>query len=260
VLMSRLLLFLLVGYFAFFSMEGAAGELSLGKGDRVVILGNTFAERMQHFGYFEALLHHHFPSEELVVRNMGWSADEVALMPRPFEFGDLEAHLEEAEADVIFLCFGMNESFKGPAGLNIFSRDLNALLDRMAANRFNGESPPRLVLVSPITHEQLGEPWPDAAGHNESLDLYSRKMVEVAEARGLLFIDLFGPTLELMKARDEGSRLTINGIHLNAEGYRQASRLMARSLGLSEAPWEALEGLRKLVVEKNRQFFCAGVR
>jgi hypothetical protein len=30
---------------------------------------------------------------------------------------------------------------------------------------------------------------------------------------------------------------------------------MARSLGLSEAPWEALEGLRKLVVEKNRQFF-----
>ena len=53
---------------------------------RVVIVGNTMAERMQYVGHWETLLHHRFPRHELVVRNLGWSADEVNLRPRSQNF------------------------------------------------------------------------------------------------------------------------------------------------------------------------------
>ena len=60
----------------------AEPQLKLQKGDHVVLIGNTLAERMQYFGNFETNLHSRFPELELVVRNLGWSADEVALRPR----------------------------------------------------------------------------------------------------------------------------------------------------------------------------------
>src|SRR4051794_23263954 len=49
-----------------------APKLTLQKGDHVVLIGNTLAERMQYFGNFETLLHSRFPELELVVRDLGW--------------------------------------------------------------------------------------------------------------------------------------------------------------------------------------------
>src|SRR5690242_18805871 len=63
------------------ALANAADEpkLTLQKGDHVVLIGNTLAERMQYFGNFETLLHSRFPDLELVVRDLGWSADELML-------------------------------------------------------------------------------------------------------------------------------------------------------------------------------------
>lgn len=91
----------------------SAGPLRIKKEDSIVILGNTFAERMQLFGYFEVFLHSRFPDHNLRVRNMGWSADEVHQRIRPQGFPKLSAELKEHRADLLFLCFGFNESFKG---------------------------------------------------------------------------------------------------------------------------------------------------
>ena len=98
--------------------DGAAQEktqsrLRIDANDSIVFIGNTFAERMHLFGYFETFLHCKFPEHKLKVRNMGWSADELTLKPRPVGFGDRHRYLEREEADVIFACFGMNESFQG---------------------------------------------------------------------------------------------------------------------------------------------------
>ena len=60
----------------------APASLKLEKGDRICLIGNTLAERMQYFGHFETLLHSRFPELELVVRNLGYSADELSLRPR----------------------------------------------------------------------------------------------------------------------------------------------------------------------------------
>ncbi len=225
-------------------------------GDHIVFLGNTFAERMQGHGFFESLLHYHFVDQAPVVRNMGWSADELTLMPRPLNFGELETHLSEAKADLIFLCFGMNESFKGAEGVREFADDLADFVDRLSAGRFNGESPPRLVLVSPIAHENLGGFWPDPAAHNADLALYTEAMEEVARAKSTQFVDLFRPTLNLMRARGGIESLTINGIHLNGKGYAMVSRMMADQLEMSLTISErSLTRLRELVVAKNKQFF-----
>ena len=61
--------------------RGASAEpLAINKGDSIVILGDTFAERMHLFGYFETFVHCRFPDHQLKIRNMGWSADEPGMM------------------------------------------------------------------------------------------------------------------------------------------------------------------------------------
>ena len=94
----------------------AQAGLTLKKNDSIVIVGNTFAERMHLFGYFETFLHSRFPDHRLRVRYMAWPAEEVGEPIRPLGFPRLADELREERADVVFVCYGMNESFLGIAG------------------------------------------------------------------------------------------------------------------------------------------------
>lgn len=221
----------------------------------IVFIGNTFAERLQEHNYFETFLYKSFPDRHLRVRNLAWSADEVSLRPRPLNFGTLDEHLKQQEADIIFACFGLNEAFKGPDSLESFKRDLNGLLSHLQQQSYNGKRPPRIILISPIAHEELGGFLPDPAEHNKHLELYVKGMEEVAGKLDIPFIDLYRPTAKLEKGSDS---LTINGIHLNEKGYRAVSEIMARALELPAASWTADEHsqlLRQAVAKKNQHFF-----
>lgn len=252
-------------------------------GDHIILLGNTFADRMRHYGYFETLLQKNFPGKQLTMRNMGWSADEVGLQPRPLNFpgfGEKTKRLTEGQkevkfqgfthegerivmpvalnfeglnqdlydqkADMIFLCFGMNEAFKGPAGLPQFEKDLDAFIQNLQKNRYNGRSAPALVLVSPIAHEALGVNFPNPAEHNKNLELYTKIMQKTASAKGLYFINLFTPSSAKMKQKGQ-EKLTINGIHLTGNGYKLAAEWMAQSLGFGKMPDMNSENTRKLL-------------
>ncbi|MCH1407687.1 MAG: hypothetical protein L7V87_01520 [Verrucomicrobiales bacterium] len=129
--------------------DESKNPLGTESGDRIVILGGGFAERLQYFGYFETLVFHHASSRAPVIRNMAWSGDEVSMMPRPYNFirsagvGEpddpspgygfgfesdadhriLSAHLKARKADAILLCFGAPESFQGEKGLAKFAAD-----------------------------------------------------------------------------------------------------------------------------------------
>ena len=242
------------------------GPFQLERDDRIVIAGNTFAERMALYGYFETLLHCRFPDHRLVVRNLGWSGDEVDLMPRPANFGSFHEHLKWHKADVTFLCFGLNESFAGDRGIDPWRDRLTRFLSALEEQTFH-RTPPRLVLISPIAHEDLGPPLPTGDAiveRNRILGAYTAVMKEVAEARGVRFLDLFTPTRDAMEVPG-APKLTFNGIHLTERGYHQVSRMMARSLGLwgegGEGPAldppaaPAAERLRRQIYEKNRLFF-----
>lgn len=203
-------------------------------GDRVVFIGNTFAERMALFPHLEADLTALFAGDTLSFRNLGWSADEVALRPRPLNFGDLHTHLAEQRPDLIFAFFGMNESFAGAEGLPQFRSDLRALLGELRARRYNGTTAPRVVLVSPIAQERVAHVPLDPARRNRDLAMYTAAMREEAEGAGVAFVDLFTPTRALVDDPALGD-LTINGIHPDDAGYRLMSRLMLSSLGLVDA-------------------------
>ena len=66
--------------------DDRSAKLELSKGDRIILIGNTLAERMQYFGNFETLLQSPFPDLNLVVHDLGWSADEITLRPRSAGF------------------------------------------------------------------------------------------------------------------------------------------------------------------------------
>ncbi len=238
-------------------LPAAEPRLELNEGDRIAILGNTLADRMQHFGYLEALLQSRFPKHELVVRNLGFSGDELTLRLRSAGFGSPDDHLNFVQADVILACFGYNESFAGPDGLDKFKKDLAEFIDHTLGQKYNGESAPRLVLVSPIAHEDLDDPnLPDGKANNERIALYTQAMADVAREKGVAFVDLYKPTAALYEVDDEP--LTINGIHLNARGNEQVARVIDHQLfGKNSQPLDAdsFEKLRQAVLDKNFDWF-----
>jgi hypothetical protein len=262
-----------------------AQVLALNKGDHICIIGNTLAERMQHDGWLETLLQARFPEHQLVIRNLGFSGDELMMRLRSMDFGKPDewisgisphpnqkrhndALLDEAnlagtnrfelintKADVIFAFFGYNESYAGAPGVEKFKKDLDTVLKDMSSKKYNGKSPPRIVLFSPIAHENLKTPdLPDGSENNARLKVYSGAMAEVAKASGVLFVDLFAPTLDLY---GKAKSLTINGIHLNEHGDHQVALLIERALfgSSSAATAESLAKLRQAVLDKNFYWF-----
>ena len=226
------------------------------QGARIVLLGNTFVDRMQYYNHFEATLHRSFPGRQLVVRNLGWSADEPALMPRPLNFGDVHTHLAKQKADIVLMGFGMNESFKGAGGIPQYQKDLTTFIKSLQKRKYNKISAPQLVLISPIAHEDVGGYYPKPVEHNQNLALYTEAMRNVALKTGVRFIDLFKPSSAAMIG-SAAAPLTINGIHLNDRGYQLASQWMAAQLGLKAVTTGDAETkeIGEVIGMKNQQFF-----
>jgi glucose/arabinose dehydrogenase/lysophospholipase L1-like esterase len=248
------------------------------KGDHVVLVGNTLAERMQYAGHWETLLHSRFPQEELVVRNLGWSADEIGLRPRSKDFKDHKQTLADHKPNVLLAFFGFNESFAGPAGLAKFEKDLEGFLkapqniDNYSTVRSNWDQTTdksadlaplpmlrQIVLISPIAHENVKRHGlPDGVKTNENLKLYTQVMLRVAARHKVPCIDLFNPTLKAMA--DSKQPLTINGVHLNEHGDQVVGEILDRALfGLPPKAQNEqkidVARLRAEVNEKNLQFF-----
>jgi plastocyanin len=231
--MKRLLAFLLLVVPAFAQLP-----LELKPGTRIALIGNSLFDRMRDDGQFEALMHQRFAKEKLVFRNLSWSADEVALRPRPDGFGDLNQHLTEHKADVILAAFGFNESFKGEKGLAEFETLLKAFLIELKAHRYNGTSEPKIVLVSPTAAEKPHEHL------NAQIKLYTDAMKKVAAVENVAFADVF----------TDLTPKTTNGVHLNTVGYAAFSERLYNQL-TQETPPKLNEAVRAAVVEKEDKFF-----
>ena len=95
----------------------ATGQITPQPGNTILIYGNSFAERMQTTGYFEARLQERFPDHKLKVRSLAWTGDEVDYRLRPNGYANhLRDMLNTWPADVVLACFGMNESTRGESG------------------------------------------------------------------------------------------------------------------------------------------------
>ena len=225
--------------------------LELKPGDRIAFIGNTLLDRAQDFGTLEALIHQRYPDHRLAIRTLAWSADTPGLQPRPTNFADVEQHLTHEKIDVIFAAFGFNESFAGEEGVARFRESLSKYVAGLKTKAFNGETGPRIVLLSPIANENVA--GVAAANLNNSrIKLYAEVIRAVAGKQNVGFADVFDATREAMA--DPGSDLTFNGIHLVDTGYALFARAAYRGV-FGEEPPTVNEAVRRAVVEKNRQYF-----
>ena len=266
------------GVFAASSMHA----LELKKGDHVAIVGSGLADRQQHFGWLEAFIHRAFPDLDLTFRNLGFAGDEFNVHPRSDEVPPIEYFLNmkqgdviakgvangqvgnvdvvykagtEFHAGVILAYWGFNESFKGEAGLGDFKSKLDEYLKGLLAADF-GSGRPRVVLFSPIAHENLrNSNFGDGEANNRNIAAYSVAMGEVAKANAIEFVDLFAASRGLYLTAKEP--LTINGVHLNQQGDQALAAVQFKALFSKEPPSASdpqVQRVRLAVLDKNREW------
>jgi putative heme-binding domain-containing protein len=227
-------------------------------GDHISLIGNTLPDRMQHDGWLETYFQSRFPKGKLVFRDLGFSGDELTLRLRSANFGSPDDWLKRTNTSVVFAFFGYNESFAGKNGLPKFKNDLNSFIKHTLSQKYNGKDPARLVLFSPIAHENLhSRNLPDGTENNKRLELYTAAMAEVARANGIAFVDLFHSTRDLYAK--SSSPLTINGVHLNERGNEEVAKIIDRALFARapepRRPTELLEKIRQAVLDKDFYWF-----
>ncbi len=237
----KLSLFLLL-LAAVLPAAAAFAEAPIQPGDRVAIVGNTFADQIRIHGYLETLLLQRTAENPVSIRNLGWAGDMLTLRDRPTNFPTEESSLTDHQTDVIIGCFGLGESFEGEEGLEGFKQDLVDFVTAHHGKKYNGKNPVRLVLISPIAHEDLGRLTQMAEKRNGQLEAYTDAMAVVAAEQGVPFVDLFTPMKYIME-EPESPQMTTNGIHLNPYGYWAAARFMFDKLVVDanetvrEQPW-----------------------
>lgn len=219
---------------------GPTSDPPIRPGDRICIVGNTFADQLRMHGYLETLLMERTirgtRGKAVSVRNLGWGGDMLTARDRPTHFPSEESTLRAHQTDVIIACFGMGESFAGQMGLAEFRRDLEAFIASHQGKKYNGESAVRLILVSPIAGEDLGTLTPEWEARNRELAAYTEVMTKVAAAEQIPFVNLYDATFCLIDD-DTAPRFTRNGINLNPYGYWAMSRTLADGLVPGETPW-----------------------
>ncbi|GJM20621.1 MAG: hypothetical protein DHS20C15_05360 [Planctomycetota bacterium] len=262
--------------------DAASQSFEFQPGDTIALVGGALAERMQHHGWLETRLQARLPELGLTFRNLGFAGDELTVQQRVQGFGSADEHLTRVAADVIFAFWGFNESFAGEAGLPKFRADLAAYIEHTRAQRYNGESAPRLVLFSPAKFEDTKDPLlPERAAENARLGHYAAAMRDVAVEAGVPFVDLLGlsvydqtnPTVSVevnerlvgaFAPRPPGStprRRTLDGMQRTSDGNSFLAMVIDSALLDSESKstgeeWRnAHDRVRPLVLEKNRLWF-----
>ncbi|MFK7850001.1 MAG: PVC-type heme-binding CxxCH protein [Akkermansiaceae bacterium] len=249
------------------------------EGERVVLIGNGLGERMVDHPYFEARLHLSYPSKKVYLRNICRPGDTPGFRPHPsrnsqWAFPGAEKFhpqhkvhagkgfhptpdewLKDLKPDTLIAFFGYNESFEGPDGVANFKGELEAWINHTKAQKYNGKSAPRLVLVSPIAYENLSDKrdLPDGRSENANIGLYTQAMEEVATATETEFIDVFERTHSLYETLEEP--FTRNGFLPTDRGYRLLSEILVADI-FGVTPTESkLSAAKALEAVKDKNWY-----
>lgn len=262
-----------------FKKQAAPKQLTVNKGDRIVLLGSGLGSRMNHFGHFETEIFLRFPDKEISIRNMSDEGNTPAFRPHPGRSKELQyafpggkelvknefqvdsrpqGHFEtpdqwltRLEADTIVAFFGFNSSFDGLRHLDRFNEELEAFIQHTLSQKYNGETVPQLALVSPTAFQDLSDKYnvPDGSKENINLSLYTNAMRQVAAANGAHFVDVFGVS---SKWYNDGKEYTIDGALLSDLGYQKLAPVLANRLFGSANPSQAKrKAVHAAVMEKN---------
>ena len=116
-----------------FAQPTTAQNLELPENANITIIGNTLADRMQHYPWLESYTQALHPNHSIVFRNLGFSGDEVNARQRSANFGSADQWLTKTKADVVLCFFGYNEALRGADTVDAFSKNLATMIDGMLA-------------------------------------------------------------------------------------------------------------------------------
>lgn len=219
----------------------ADGKFSLQPDDVVAFVGGGNLEASQNHAHLETILTSRYPKHKLRFRNVAWEGDTVYEQWRDVNFGAWSEQLAWLQARVLVVQFGQMESLDGVAKLPEFVAAYGKLLDEFE------KQTRQIVLVSPMPFEKPGPKLaPNLRQRNSDVTAYSAAIRKLAADRKHLFVDLSSAT---------GDRLTRDGIHLLPDAHAIIDDLVAQQLGVSVSPGDIREGLRDLILEKNRLWF-----
>ncbi len=233
-----------------------AERLEILPNQRIALVGNSTAERMNLFGHFESRLQIRFADRQPVFRNFGWPADAVDVQQRPGNYTQIDDPFLVFHPNLLLCFFGFNESFAGDNDSDIqqFVKNYDAYLTKETKRLSVDGASPRFVLVSPIAFESTGNRLqPDGSKENQRLQKYTAAIRELAAEKKLPFVDLFAPTSDLFGAQ-RGAQYTINGAHLNEAGDAAVAAMLDDLLfGTSQEPIhsDVFERVRAVVNEKS---------
>jgi lysophospholipase L1-like esterase len=211
-------------------------------GDRVVLVGGTFIERMQTHGYLETELATRLHAKNLTFRNLGWSGDNVFGESRavfgtiPDGYARLLRDLKLASPSVVVVHYGVVEAGQGASGLPDFQKALSRLADDIA------KLDARMILLLPRPQLEMGPPFPNATSFNKVLGLYRDSIRSFSDNSPAIAVELSVLGGRLSPPQALSSRRTpfrngpsLDGIQLTADGYwRQAPSLAASFSGPRE--------------------------
>ena len=251
--------------------------VTLQPNDRIVMVGGNLCSQMDDYAHFETELYLRYPDHDLTVRNLCDPGDTPGFRPHSSrntswaypgaeqhyagtplartddsqgDYPTPEAWLEEIGPDVILAFFGWSESFDGPSRIDAFKADLQYWVDYTLSSEYNGESAPRIVLVSPHAFQDKSATMdlPDGTLENENLKLYTEAVREVAAATGVGFLDIFTPTRDWGGSTDD---LTSDGVQLTDAGYAKlAPYALDRLFGAADPAEGARTQVQGLVQDK----------
>jgi mono/diheme cytochrome c family protein/glucose/arabinose dehydrogenase len=225
--------------------------IPLKKNDHIALIGNNLCSRMINYDYFETELQLRNPTLNLTIRNMCDGGDTPGFRPHSSRFepwafpgaekfyaelankSDSEGHygspdewLTSIHADYVIAFFGYVESFNGIEDLPRYKSELQAFITHTQKQKYNSNTPPVLVLVSPIAFEDLSEKFdlPNGVEENKNLEAYTNAMQEIAKLNNVPFINTYTASKSWYKDNED---LTIDGFQLNDKGYKIFGNFLA---------------------------------
>jgi lysophospholipase L1-like esterase len=222
-------------------------------GDRIVLVGSGWVERMHHHPWLETMLTMQIPG--VTFRNIGWSGDTVfgdaraVFGARADGYQRLNRDMDYAAPKLAILCYGENEAFGNAQERGAFIEGYRKLIQDMRRHEC------RTVLVIPRLRENAGAGFPDPTRYNQNLSSMAASIRTLAQELrcGLVDLEKFAPD----------QRFTSDGVDWSNEGYRQSAREIMKQLGFSSLAIDRVDSansnttqeLQRLIRAKNEWFF-----
>lgn len=205
---------------------------------RIVCLGDSITQVGENPGGYVWLFRHYlndlYPQLHLEVINAGISGNKSPDMLARFQTDVLDK-----KPDLLTISVGVNDVWHGfydnhplgdgPRGVPL--EDYRKNVDEMI-RRARSSGIRVVILSATVIHEDLKGP------ENTKAEKYNAALKDLAGHYHLLFVDYQKPFRALITAyrQDTGARdnlLTVDGVHMNAEGNRVMAHTLLSALGVS---------------------------